>query len=90
MKYTILKQIIFTVGIGFFLNACGGGGGGGEESTLPEYNNSIPLCSEHKSVDVTGKTIKKVEDGAKVKIIHEPNTKKMACMLNGKAQVVDK
>jgi len=89
MKYTIQKQIIFTVGMGFFLNACGGGGSGGGENIPPQADHLIPLCSENKPVDVTGKTIKKIEDGAKVKIIHAPDTKKMACMLNGKAQVID-
>jgi hypothetical protein len=88
MKTTIIKQIIFISGIGFFLTACGGGGGGGG-STPPEADNSVPLCSSGKTVDVTGRTIKKVEDGAVVRISHTPDTKKLACMVSGKAEVID-
>jgi hypothetical protein len=86
MKKTILKQMIFTAGMGFFLTACGGGGG---SSTPPEADNSVPLCSSGKTVDVTGRTIKKVEDGAVVRISHTPDTKKLACMVSGKAEVID-
>jgi hypothetical protein len=87
MKTTTIKQMIFILGMGFFLSACGGGGGGG--STPPAADNSVPLCSSGKTVDVTGKTIKKVEEDAVVRIEHSANTKKVACMLNGKAQVID-
>ena len=85
MKNITLKQMILTAGMGFFLTACGGGGGGG--STPPAADNSVPQCSSNKTVEVTGKTIKKVENGAIVRIIHTADAKKVACMVSGKAEI---
>jgi hypothetical protein len=88
MKTTTIKQMIFISGMGFFLSACGGGSGGGG-GTPPATDNSVPLCSSGKTVDVTGKTIKKVEEGAVVRIVHSADTKKTACMVSGKAEVIE-
>jgi len=82
MKTITIKQMILTAGMGFFLTACGGGGGGSTD-------NSVPQCSSNKTVEVTGKTIKKVENGAIVRIIHTADAKKVACMVSGNAKVVD-
>ena len=39
--------------------------------------------------DVTGKTIKKVGDGAEVRIWHSPDATKLACMISGEAIVIN-
>ncbi len=90
MKNTNIKQIAFTAVMGLFLSACGGGGG-----TPPPADLKVPECGtaadKGKAVakDVTGKTIKKVGDGAEVRIWHSPDSTKSACMITGEALIVD-
>jgi len=85
MKNTNIKQIAFIVIMGLFLSACGGGGGGG--STTPA-EVKVPVCGG-TPVNVTGKTIQKVANGAEVRILHAPDGTKLACMISGEALVVD-
>jgi len=91
MKNLNIKHAALAIAMGFFLSACGGGGGGG--STAP-VTNMVPECGNDadlgKSVaaDVTGKTIKKVGIGAEVRIWHSPDSKKSACMVTGKAEII--
>jgi len=71
MKNRNLKLIVFTTIIGFFLTACGGGGSGG---TSPATAVMVP-SSGTALADVTGKTIKKIENGAEVRIVHTSDAK---------------
>ena len=90
MKNTNIKQIAFTTVMGLFLSACGGGG-----STTPPTVVEVPQCGTttdlgmSNAIDVTGKTIKKVADGAEVRIWHDPDGTKLACMITGEATIVD-
>lgn len=95
MKNTYIK-LALTVLMGLFLNACGGGSSSSSSST--NYSSAtlkVPACGIAddlgKSVaeDVTGKTIKKIEDGAEVRIWHSPDSTKLACMISGEAVIVD-
>jgi len=85
MRNRNLKLIAFTTVAGLFLTACGGGGshsGGGTPAAV-----MVPACGAAVA-DVTGKTIKKTEDGAVVKIVHTPTAKKTACMIKGQAEII--
>ena len=90
MKNTNIKQIAFTALTGLFLSACGGGGG--SNFTIAEVK--VPQCGTAADMgkalakDVTGKTIKKVENGAEVRIWHTPDATKLACMISGEALIV--
>ena len=85
MKNTHIKQIAFTAVMGLFLNACGGSS---SETSFPPTEVKVPDCKETPA-DVTGKTIKKVLDGAEVRILHSPNGTKLACMISGEALIIN-
>ena len=87
MKKTNIKQIAFIAVTGLFLTACGGGGGGSDNPPAAEVKVPVPQCGTD-TVDVTGKTIKKVETGAEVRILHSPDGTKLACMIKGQAEVI--
>ncbi len=88
MRNKNLKRIAFTTVAGLFLTACGGGGGSSSGGgTPPATAVMVPYCGTSVA-DVTGKTIKKVEDGAVVKIVHTPDAKKTACMITGQAEII--
>jgi len=97
MKNTNIKQIAFIAVTGFFLSACGGGGG--SDFTIvnppPVAEVKVPQCGTSEDLskalaeDVTGKTIQKVDDGAKVRIWHSPDATKLACMISGEALIID-
>jgi len=82
-----LKRIAFTTVAGLFLTACGGGGSSSGGGTPPSTAVMVPSC-ETTVADVTGKTIKKTEDGAVVRIVHTPDAKKTACMIKGRAEII--
>ena len=87
-----IKLIAFTTVAGLFLTACGGGGsssssGGSTPPPPPPSAVMVPSCGAGLA-DVTGKTIKKVEDGAEVKIVHSPNSTRTACMIKGQAEII--
>jgi len=90
-----IKLIAFATVAGLFLSACGGGGGSSSGGgTPPSTAVMVPSCGtaadQGLSVakDVTGKTIKKVEVGAEVRIWHSPDGKKSACMIKGQAEII--
>ena len=92
MKNTNIKQIAFTAVMGLFLSACGGS----SSSSTPIITEiKVPSCGTAADMgkaiakDVTGKTIKKVGDGAEVRIWHSPDSTKLACMITGEAIIVD-
>ena len=98
MKSIIIKQTIFAVTAGLLLSACGGGGGsssGGGGGTTPQPPEvvKVPPCGNTSdlgrsgALDVTGKTIKKTAIGSEVRIWHEPDGTKSACMISGEAVV---
>ena len=78
-----IKLIAFTAVAGLFLSACGGGSSssGGTPTVM------VPSCGTGIA-NVTGKTIKKVQSGAIVKIIHSQNSTKTACMITGQAEII--
>jgi hypothetical protein len=86
MKSTNIKLLAFATVIGLILSACGSNN---KSSTtmIPECGTAADLG---KSIarDVTGKTIKKVDIGAEVRIWHSPDTKKSACMIKGQAEII--
>ncbi len=82
-----LKLIAFTTVAGLFLTACGGGGSSSGGGTPPSTAVMVPSCGTSVA-EVTGKTIKKIEDGAVVKIVHTPDAKKTACMITGQAEII--
>ena len=90
MKITNIKQIAFIVVMGLFLSACNS-----KSSNNPVAVLKVPQCGTADDLgkaiakDVTGKTIKKVDDGAKVRIWHSPDSTKLACMISGEAIIVD-
>jgi len=95
MKNINIKLITFATVTGLFLSACGGGGGGSSSggSTPPPAVVKVPQCGtavdlgKSNAIDVTGKTIKKVANGAEVRIWHKPDGTKVACMITGEATV---
>lgn len=95
MKNTNIKHIAFTAVMGLFLSACGGSSS--STTTIAVVETKVPSCDESgaadngKSIakDVTGKTIKKVGDGAEVRIWHTPDAIKLACMISGEAIIVN-
>lgn len=94
MKNSNIKQIAFTAVMGLFLSACGGGSGGSnnppiDEIKIPSCGTDIDDKGKVVAKDVTGKTIKKVGDGAEVRIWHFPDAMKRACMISGEAIIVD-
>lgn len=83
-----IKLIAFATVAGLFLTACGGGGGSSSSgSTPPATAVMVPSCVTGIA-NVTGKTIKKVENGAEVKIVHSSNSVKTACMIKGQAEII--
>ena len=85
-----IKLIAFAAVTGLFLSACGGGGSSSSAGSTPPPPSSavmVPSCGTGIA-DVTGKTIKKVEDGAEVKIVHSPNSTRTACMIKGQAEII--
>ena len=92
MKSIMIKQTIFAVTAGLLLSACGGGSSS-SSTTPPPAVVKVPQCGttadlgESNAIDVTGKTIKKVADGAEVRIWHDPDGTKSACMITGDATV---
>ena len=96
MKYTNIKQMTFIAVTGLFLSACGGGGGSDYNVIIPPVADiKVPQCGTAADMgkalaeDVTGKTIQKVEDGAKVRIWHSPDATKLACMISGEALIIE-
>ena len=89
MKNRNLKLIAFTTISGLFLTACGGGGSSSAGGSTPPPSTAVmvPSCGT-SVVDVTGKTIKKIENGAEVRIVHTPDAKKTACMIKGEAEII--
>ncbi|WP_415407784.1 hypothetical protein ACLHDG_04430 [Sulfurovum sp. CS9] len=63
------------------------------DTTPPPTIVQVPQCGtaadleKSNTIDVTGKTIKKVVNGAKVRIWHDPDGTKSACMITGEATV---
>ncbi len=61
--------------------------------TAPPTIVQVPQCGtatdlgNSDAIDVTGKTIKKVLNGAEVRIWHYPDGTKSACMITGEATV---
>ncbi len=83
-----IKLIAFTTIAGLFLSACGGGGSSSGGSTPPPSATvMVPPCGTGLA-NVTGKTIKKVENGAEVKIWHFSGGEKKACMISGEAEII--
>ena len=93
MKSIMMKQTIFAVTAGLLLSACGGGDS--NTTTPPPTVVTVPQCEtgvdlgKSNAIDVTGETIKKVADGAEVRIWHDPDGTKSACMIIGEATIVD-
>ena len=92
MKNINIKQIAFTVVMGLLLSACGGS----SSSSTPIITEiKVPQCGTAADMgkavakDVAGKTIKKVGDGAEVRIWHSPDATKLACMIQGEALIID-
>lgn len=93
MKNINIKQIAFTATVALALSACGGSSGG--TTVIPVV--SVPSCGDVSAVDmgksvaidVTGKTIKKAETDAEVRIWHFPDATKLACMISGKAIIAN-
>ena len=96
----MIKQTIFAVTAGLLLSACGGGGGSSSSGSTPPPSGGtpptvvkVPQCGtaadlgESNALDVTGETIKKVANGAEVRIWHEPDGTKLACMITGEATI---
>ena len=89
-----IKLIAFATVAGLFLTACGGGGGSSSSGSIPPAGSTppatavmVPSCGTGIA-NVTGKTIKKVQNGAIVKIIHSQNSTKTACMITGQAEII--
>ncbi|WP_415407794.1 hypothetical protein ACLHDG_04480 [Sulfurovum sp. CS9] len=93
MKSIMMKQTIFAITAGLLLSACGGGGGDDSTTPLPTVVK-VPQCGTttdlgmSNAIDVTEKTIKKVANGAEVRIWHTPDGTKSACMITGEATVI--
>ncbi len=93
MRSSNIKQIAFTAVMGLFLSACGGSSSSSSTPIITAIK--VPSCGTATDMgkaiakDVTGKTIKKVGDGAEVRIWHSPDATKFACMIKGEALIVD-
>ncbi len=93
MRNLNITQIAFTIATGFVLSACGGGSSSSGGSTPPPAVVKVPQCGtatdmgKSNAIDVTGKTITKVVNGAEVRIWHTPEGTKSACMITGEATV---
>ncbi len=88
----MIKQTIFAVTAGLILSACGGGSSSSGGSTPLPPVVKVPQCGTENlgksdAIDVTGKTIKKVANGAEVRIWHDPDGTKSACMITGQATI---
>ncbi len=90
-----MKQIAFISVTGLFLSACGGGGGSDVTIVTPPVAEvNVPQCGTATDLgkalaeDVSGKTIQKVETGAEVRIWHDPDGTKSACMITGEATII--
>jgi hypothetical protein len=84
-----IKLIAFATISGLFLSACGGGGSSSTGGSTPPPSTAVMVPSCGTSVaDVTGKTIKKVENGAVVRISHTADSKRTACMIKGEAEII--
>ena len=83
-----IKMIAFTVLTGLFLNACNSK----SDSTLIA---TLPLCGtatdngRSNAIDVTGKTISKVDTATQVRIWHLPDATKLACVSSGEATILN-
>ena len=92
MKNNNIKQIILITVVGLFLSACGGGGSSSSSSVA---TLKVPQCGTSSdkgraiAENVTGKIIKKVEEGAEVRIWYTSDSTKLGCMITGKAIIVD-
>ena len=82
-------RLITLVTLNLALTACGGGSsstGGGTGGEEPSINNKgIQTCPSMTTV--TGKSIKKLTNDAKVHIVHQADGTREACVLQGKAEV---
>ena len=89
MKNTNIKQIAFTAVMGLFLSACGSSSSSYTDDTTPPPVTEIkvPQCGTTVA-DVTGKTIEKGLDGAEVRIWHDPDGTRSACMITGEATII--
>ena len=92
MKSIMIKQTIFAVTAGLLLSACGGGGSSSGGTPPPPAIVKVPQCGTENlgksdAIDVTGKTIKKVVNGAEVRIWHASDGTKSACMITGQATI---
>ena len=91
MKNSNIKQITFTAVMGLLLSACGGG----SSNPPPIAEIKVPSCGTAADMgkaiakDVTGKTIKKVVNGAEVRIWHTQDGTKSACMISGEALIIN-
>ncbi len=91
MRNSNIKQIAFTALMGLILSACGGS----SNSNPPLAEIKVPQCGTGAAMgeviakDVTGKTIKKVGDGAEVRIWHNPDSTRKACMISGEGIIVN-
>jgi hypothetical protein len=94
MRNIIIKQTVFAITAGLLLSACGGGSSSDSGTTPPPtVVEEVPQCGttdlgRSNAIDVTDKTIKKVADGAEVRIWHTPDGTKAACMITGEATVI--
>ena len=94
MKNSNIKQIAFVAVMGLFLSACNSKSSD-NNNPPPVADLKVPQCGAAADMgkaianDVTGKTIKKVGDGAEVRIWHSPDATKLACMISGEAIIVD-
>ncbi len=94
MKNSNIKQIAFAAVMGLLLSACGGGSSS-SSSNPPIAEIKVPSCGTAADMgkavakDVTGKTIKKVVNDAKVRLWHIPDGTKSACMISGEALIIN-
>ena len=91
MKNTNIKQIAFTAVMGLFLSACGSSSSSYTDDTTPPVTEiKVPQCGTTvaDAADVTGKTIVKGLDGAEVRIWHDPDGTRSACMITGEATII--
>lgn len=87
-KYTIMT-IILTATM-FVLSGCSGKSGKDSKvgTVVPDCGSGNDM-GKSVAVRVNNKTIKKTEEGAQVRIWHDPSGEKLACMITGKAEILD-